>query len=284
VMDLVRDVAHSVWSPRLYAEIPAVPFGRALHYFLRVALALTVLRLVPFVVVGIALVPAVTAGLADIYPADLELRVTNGVVTTNMSEPYFIPMPDHIALADGPRNIAVIDARTPPSLGQLDEYQAAAWIQGDVIYVRGDIAGELVPIPIDEDTNLVLDRAAFDGYVAEAQPWILVIAGVGLVGALLALYAGFLLRLLYLLAAALLILGLSRALRYRWSYGDSYKAGLFAMTAAFLVDLAVDVAGLVAPVAGFSNMFTLVTVSTVVFNLAVARRRAAAPIASAAYR
>ncbi len=282
--DLFRDIAHSVWSPQLYAAMPTVPFGRALRHFLGLALALTVMRLVPFVVVGIMLVPAVTARLADLYPADLELRVTKGVVTTNMSEPYFIPMPDYLAVADGPRNIAVIDARTPPSLAQLDEYQAAAWIRGDVIYLRGDIAGELVPVPINEDTNLVLDRAAFNGYVAEAQPWILVIAGVGLLGALLALYAGFLLRLLYLLAASLLILGLGRVLRYRWSYGDSYKAGLFAMTAAFLVDLAVDVAGLVAPITGFSNMFTLVTVSTVAFNLAVARRRAAAPTASEVYR
>lgn len=273
MVNLCRTVANGVWSPPLYAEMPTVPFGRALRYFLGLALALTVLRLVPFVIVGITLIPAVTAGLADLYPADLTLTVTNGVITTNVSEPYFIPMPDYVALADGPRNIAVIDTRTSPSLDQLDEYQAAAWIHRDAIYLRGDIAGELVPIAIDEDTNFVLDRKAFDGYVADAQPWILVLGGVGLFGAFVALYAGFMLRLLYLLAAALLILGLARMLRYRWSYADSYKAGLFAVTTAFLVDLAVDVAGLVVPVTGFSNMFTLVTVSTVFLNLAVARRR-----------
>ena len=89
----------------------------------------------------------------------------------------------------------------------------------------------------------------------------------------MALYAGFMLRLVYLLAAALLIFGVARMLRYRWSYADSYRAGLFAMTAAFLVDLAVDVAGLATPIKGFSNMFTLVTVATVTFNLAFARRR-----------
>ena len=44
-------------------------------------------------------------------------------------------------------------------------------------------------------------------------------------------------------------------------------------TAAFLVDLVVDVAGVVSPVAGFSNMFTFVMVATVTLNLAVARRR-----------
>jgi hypothetical protein len=231
------------------------------------------MRLVPFVIAGIMLVPVVIAGLTDLYPADLELTVTNGAITTNVSQPYFIPMPEYVALADGPRNLAVIDTRTPPSLAQLDEYQAAAWIHSDAVYLRGDVAGELVSVPIDEDTSFVLDRKAFDKYVAEAQPWILVLGGVGLVGAFVALYAGFMLRLLYLLAAALLILGIARMLRYRWSYVDSYKAGLFAMTAAFLVDLAVDVAGLVAPIAGFSNMFTLVTVATVAFNLAVARRR-----------
>jgi hypothetical protein len=273
VVNFVRMVVSSIWSPRLYAKITTVPFRRAMRYFLALALILTVIRLVPFIVGGVVLLPLVTTGLVDLYPADLELRVTKGVVTTNVSEPYFIPMPEYVALADGPRNIAVIDTKTRPSAAQLDEYQAAAWIHRDAVYVRGDVAGELLPIPIDEDADLVLDRDAFEGYAADAQPWMLVLGGVGLVGALVALYASFMLRLLYLLAAAFLLLGVARILRYRWSYADSYKAGLFAMTSAFLVDLAVDVAGLVSPIAGFSNMFTLVTVATVTFNLAVARRR-----------
>jgi hypothetical protein len=273
VVNFVRMVANSIWSPRTYAEIANVPLGRALRYFYVLALLLTVIRLVPFIVGGLVLLPVVTTGLADVYPPDLEMRVTKGVVTTNMSEPYFIPMPDYVALADGPRNIVVIDTKTPPSLDQLDEFQAAAWVHSDAVYVRGEVAGELVPIPIDEDADLVIDRRTFEAYVADAQPWMLVLGGVGLAGALVALYASFMLRLLYMLAAALLILGMSRFLRFRWSYADSYKAGLFAMTAAFFVDLAVDVAGVVSPIAGFSNMFTLVTVATVTLNLAVARRR-----------
>lgn len=273
MVNFVRRVADSIWSPRFYAGITTVPFGRALRYFCLLAFLLTAIRLLPFIVGAIALLPVVTTSLADLYPLDLELRVTNGVVTTNVTEPYFIPMPDYVALADGPRNIVVIDTQTPPSPSQLEEYQAAAWIHSDAIYVRDDITGGLLPVPIDEDTDLVLDRQTFDGFVADSQPWILVLGGVGLLGALVALYASFMLRLLYLLAAALLIFGLARMLRYPWSYADSYKAGLFAMTAAFLVDLAVDLVGLVSPIAGFTNMFTLVTLATVAFNLAVARRR-----------
>lgn len=275
MVNFVRMVADSIWSPRTYAEIPSIPLGRALRYFLTLALLLVLIRLVPFIVGGVVVLPLVTTGLADLYPPELELRVTKGVVTTNVTEPYFVPMPEYVALADGPRNIAVIDTKTPPSLAQLDEYQAAAWIHSDAIYLRDDITGELFPLPIDEDTDLVLDRKTTDGYVADAQPWILVLGGVGLLGALVALYASFMLRLLYLLAAALLLFGVARMLSYRWSYADSYKAGLFAVTTAFLVDLAVDVAGLVIPITGFNNMFTLVTVATVTFNLAVARRRAA---------
>ena len=273
MVNFARKIADSIWSPRTYADIPSVPFGRALRYFLVLALVLTVIRLVPFVVAGVVLLPVVTTGLADLYPRDLELHITKGVVTTNVSEPYFIAMPEYVALADVPRNIAVIDTKTPPTLEQLDEYQSAAWIHSDAVYVRGDVAGELVSMPIDEDAEGVIDRATFEGYVANAQPWMLVLGGIGLAGAMLALYASFMLRLLYMLAAALLILGMSRFMRYRWSYADSYKAGLFAMTNAFLVDLAVDLAGLVSPVAGFSNMFTMVTVATVTLNLAVARRR-----------
>ena len=273
MVNFFRTIATSVWSPSFYAAIAAVSLGRALRYFLALALLLVAIRLVPFIVGGVVLLPLVTTGLADLYPPDLELRVTKGVVTTNVTEPYFIPMPEYVALADGPRNIAVIDTKTPPSLDQLDEYQAAAWVHSDAVYVRGDVAGELVPIPIDEDADLVMDRSAFEGYVADAQPWMLVFGGVGLVGALVALYASFMLRLLYLMAAAVLLLGAARILRYRWSYADSYRAGLFAMTTGFLVDLAVDVAGRVLPIAGFSNMFTIATVSTVVLNLAVARRR-----------
>jgi hypothetical protein len=272
-MNFLRMVADSIWSPRRYAEIPTIPLGRALRYFCKLALVLTAMRLVPFVVMGAALIPVVTTSLSDLFPPGLELRVTNGVITSNVPEPYFIPMPDYVALADAPRNIAVIDTRTQPSLAQLDEYQAVAWIHRDAIYVRGEIAGELVPVPMDADANLVFDRRTVDGYVAEARPWILVLGGVGLIGALVALFAGYMVRLLYLLAAALLIFGLVRVLRYRWSYADSYKAGLFGMTAAFLVDLAVDIAGLVSPITGFTNMFTLVMVSTVVVNLAAARRR-----------
>ena len=108
MVNFFRTIATSVWSPSFYAAIAAVSLGRALRYFLALALLLVAIRLVPFIVGGVVLLPLVTTGLADLYPPDLELRVTKGVVTTNVTEPYFIPMPEYVALADGPRYFAVI--------------------------------------------------------------------------------------------------------------------------------------------------------------------------------
>jgi hypothetical protein len=258
----------SVYSPRFYASMPERSGGGALGYFLVLALLCAAVAgvpsLPPVLALGATFTEWVEQGVG-LWPAELEVRVTNGQASTNVPEPYLIPLPSGQESAQL-KNLLVIDTRTPYSAAQFNRYQTVAWLTRDTLFLRDE--RQIRAVELTTMDGLTIDRATVETIGDVARPWVRIL-GVALAPLmLLAFYLLFLMRLAYLVAFAFAVWLLLRLFNRPRSYGLAYKVGLYAMTLGMLVDAARLALGL----GGFSFMFTLITLAVLVVNYAAARQ------------
>lgn len=294
-----RTIARSLYSPSFYATLPRRSVGSALGYFLSLCLLLTGPSAALYMPNSFDALRSAygsasrelerfLTGLVDGFPPSLMVQVSDGTISASIEpseEPYFF---GPLGEPGRPPSILVIDTRTPVSGAQFEEYSAEFWLTGDMLY-RWDPTTDAPRSALEDLQNLgirdiALDRATLRRWVDVISPW----ANGLLLGLVLAmfpwaaamLYVGYAWRLAYMLVAAFLILALLRATGGRMTYGDAYKAGLHGMTAALLVDLAVDLSRPWLGFSGFPFMFTLITLAVVTVNLVLARRWQSADLAS----
>ena len=108
-------------------------------------LSLTIIRLITLISPLLIDAPLALQGFAqsiiDCYPKDLEIKVANGQVSTNTSQPYFIHScqgsinQNQVRLG---QNLAVIDTQTPYSSSQFDKYKIQVWITKDAVVYKKD--------------------------------------------------------------------------------------------------------------------------------------------------
>lgn len=201
----------------------------------------------------------------DHYPDHLRIDVVNGRASTNVPEPYFIPLSN----GEDHHNLLVIDTRTPFSATQFNRYDTFAWLTADVLHVRGDNQIRTVDLSqLQEDftEDFTVDKSLVEALGDYVRPWLALIGPTLIFGAVVGLVALYWLRLLYLLPAALLIWLVARLFRRPGGYAVAYKTGLYAMTLAFLVEMVVSVTAPWTGFGGFPFMFTAITVGVVAAN------------------
>lgn len=267
-MNFLKTIINSIYSPPFYLSIPQKSFGSALGYFLLLALLLTIVRSIfpiwSFLTVGQNEVKIFIDQMVNAYPHELEVRVRNGKVTTNVQEPYSIPLPeDKNRTAEDDSNLVVIDTNTPFSAAQFNQYKTIAWVAKDSIFVRGDSDAEIETIDLSQVSDFTVNKAFVNSIIAKISPWLSLITPLAIVGIPLGSYMIHTARLVYLLFLALLILLLTKIFKKPLSYSRSYQVGLYAMTLALLVELAFEWIGF----SGFPFMFTIISLLVVIVNI-----------------
>ena len=267
---LARLVA-SVYSPGFYAGLPARSGTRALLYFLLLCALLTLVYAATVVPVATELqggAAKLLSGLVDSYPDALQVRLANGRVSTNAPEPYFVANTG----SDGPKNLLVIDTKTPFGVAQFNRYDTLAWLTADTLVVRDQQQAQFRTIDLSEIPDTQVDKAVIRQLGAQIAPWLSAIGPLVVLAALVGIYFAYLLRLAYLVLFALLIWLIARLCGQRWTYGVAYKAGLYAMTLPLVLGTVVGLTRGATGFNGFPFMFTLVMLAVVALNLAQAPR------------
>lgn len=263
-MKFFSDLKSSVYDPKFYANIPFVKGGRAFGYFALLTLCLAIVHtalLAPKVLDAQKQFPSWVAQVIEQYPDGLEVKIRKGKVSTNVKEPYFIKVPN------GSDNILVIDTKTPYSAEQFEEYDSPVWLTKDSLVSRSDSKTEIQSLEdVEEFTinNQLVDQTGgkLKPFVATLAKLFLPLTAVGLW-----LYY-FTFKLFYLLIFSLVALFIAKAFKQQWRYSDAYKAGLFAITPALVVQLLVDVFSL----PSFMFMVSSITALVLVVNLAGASK------------
>lgn len=243
-----RTLVRTMHDKSFYREIKGTSFSQALAYFLKYHLLITVvitvwaMGMVGWFLFGGAL-DEIVGMTEELYPEDLAVTVEDGVVSTNVQEPYFVPIPQEWE-ADSKgqevpfENILVIDTNTPVSLEAAETYSTAVLVGERSFGVHNENRGfEIQRIP--ENVEVVIDRA----WVEEKAAWISrmakpIVFAVALLAIPTVVFLSLsIVTLLYLLFAALLFWLVMKTKRLDYTYSQSYISSMYLVTLPQLVML-----------------------------------------------
>src|SRR3989344_3778063 len=146
-MNIFKLIAKSVYGPDLYLSLKDKKFGFSLAYFFKFILLLSLLVAI---VTGIIIGPKINdfiqrfgTRMVEYYPDELEITIKDGKTSTNVNEPYYLPIPDEFigaleseAVVYGINqteieNLLVIDTKQTFSVESFEQYKTLALLTTD---------------------------------------------------------------------------------------------------------------------------------------------------------
>ena len=267
-MTILSKIKSSIYSPSFYAEVQKKSLGSAFGYFFLLILLVSLIGTFPvifsFVTKGQNELKSIISDVKNKYPQELEVKIKDGVASTNVVEPYVIPMTSDMKNeTTGLQNLLVIDTKTPFSITQYKKYNAAVWLTKDGVYYRSNNTEEVRSQPLEKFGNVTINKKYVDEMVGKISPWIKYLAPILLIVIIIGLFLFHMLRLAYLFFFALCALLLAKAMKKSLSYGTAYKVGLYAITLGFIVELFQWFLGMT----NIPFLFTVVSLIVVYINL-----------------
>lgn len=235
---------NSFSSVEYYKDVIKAPFSFSLKYFLFFSLLLSLAVTVFFVAKLFSPVnnfltrfPQV---LVKAYPEELQIKITKGVVTTNVQEPYFIPI-DRLETtfqefdrqvqglkSDQIENLMVID--TAATAEDLARYQTYALLtKNNLIYYKDD--GRIEVVSLDNINDFTVNQGFIQGTVNRILPFLRIL-GVMLIPFVLAGSLVFfsLFQLSYLLVVAFVLFLVAKLISVPVAFSKAYQIDLHVAT------------------------------------------------------
>lgn len=227
-------------SPPYYADILKAPFSFSLKFFyfffFVYALLFTLLVTIRVFLPLNDLISALPEKLVEVYPAELEVRIRNGEVSTNVPEPYRIPLEDvKNTLEQSSRRVLgtgteamdyflVID--TQGKIDDFFQYQTYVLLtKNHLSYLNED--GHLETISLTNIDNLTINRKTVESVVGRVVPFLrFIVPGLAVITFFFVLISYPSTKLLYLLFFALVLLVIGKVIKFPLSYSKSYQLGL----------------------------------------------------------
>ena len=236
-MNFLQSVQSSVYNPEFYSELVEKPFSYSLYYFFSLVL---ILAFIGTGILGTSLIPSLHSITENIdqkilatYPQNLIITIKDGIVSTNVQEPYSIVVPQELTSSKNfpqdIQNLIVIDTHAPFTLEAIKKHKTVALLTKDALIYR-DENGAFKIKPVKEIPDTVISKATIQRYIEKARPFIKFIAPISVLMIFLGLIIFFSANLLYLVFGAGLIWIISKFKRAMLSYKKAYQIGLHAIT------------------------------------------------------
>lgn len=94
---LIENIKKSIYGPTYYQELLSRPASFSWKYYFAFTLTLTIFLTITLSVPLVSKVHQVARDLPEkffaYYPDELEVRIDKGVASSNVVEPYFLPVP-----------------------------------------------------------------------------------------------------------------------------------------------------------------------------------------------
>ena len=243
--NVYNDFKNSFYCQDFYESVLEKPFSKGVAFVL-------ILTALSTFVVGVkfylTVIPDIKEFISEenvlsLYPDELEVTIEQGVVTTNVDEPYTINFPGwDVDLKEEnklPSNFIVIDTSNGEentALGDIRSYDAMFILMSDSFAVQED-NGEIRIIPLKDVESFTLNEEILGVLVSKFAKWLPVIIGVlsiiAWAGATLGMFAIYLLSLVFL---SVIPFAVSRIKGGNFSYKESYKFSLYALGPVILLD------------------------------------------------
>lgn len=234
---------NSFSSAKYYNEVIKTPFSFSLKYFLFFSLLLSIVTTV-FLSVSMVIplnefLAKVPRLLVKVYPAELEVRIRKGQVSTNVEEPYYIPLQQveqsvkeefqvKGATSEEIRNLVVID--TAASVEDLSKYQTAVLVTKQYLSYRRD-DGRIETFPFSNIDDVTINQNMMQRVAQYISPFLMYVPLV----VILLLFFGSLFwfvtsQLIYLLFTALALYLVGKWIKYDLNYHKAYQVDMHLAT------------------------------------------------------
>lgn len=215
------------------------------------------------------------AKLETLYPPELEIHIKSGMVTTNVPEPYFIPMKDvenvlkdNTVLGTNSRqtvNLLVID--TKASIDDFERYQSAVLItKNDMVVAKDDNKYEVYPLR--DWPDMVINRKQAVQMINTVKPlltWVIPIVLVAVFLGFSLFFPSFLTTMLLWYAFAVWIV--AKILSYPLGYKKSYQLAMHIILIPVTFVALLGVIPVIIPVPFFHTIVTVLLAGYILTGL-----------------
>lgn len=266
----------SVYSPEFYREVLGKSFSFSIKYFYSVVLVLAVALTIG---ISVDLVPKAYAFLRDLgpaildyFPSELEVRIKDGTASSNVTEPYALPLPDELrqfmksseGVAPRAKNLFVIDTRGSFSEEEFKNYDTLVLLTKNSVAWQNEKKGKIELQTLDQTPNTTINKKKVSelvDVVNRLSRWVIPFF-IFAIFAFMMVVLSF--HLVYLLLAAFLIWFLGRIKKTGIGYKKAYQVGLHAMSLGMAFDF---FAFFLAPGARVRFLFTILMLVVAWINL-----------------
>lgn len=276
-MKLLTEIRNSIYNPIYYRVVRSESTKKALGYYYRFTLTLAVILTIIFAIIFVPLLTIFThivkGELANWYPAELELRLHNGEVSSNVTEPYKIPLPEkwreEISKSDQAKlgdleNLLVIDTTHEFDLKQFEAYKTPAWLtKNSLVYYRDHDRIAIEPLA-NYKTDLTVNQTLIRDWITKLSPFLAILAPAAVIAVLVGLIVAFSLYLVGLFLVALLVMLVGWLKQIKLSYWEAYRIAIHAATLPILLRFLL---GALTPFIGLNFLPTILLLCVVAFNL-----------------
>ena len=240
IKTFIHVLKNTFTKPSYYKEILKAPFSFSfkffIFYFFLFAIISTIFVSINFLSKTQSYIRNLPAMLIEAYPEELELKIKNGEVSTNVKEPFKITVKevekvfeenkDNVlgAKEKDVENILVID--TSGTMEDFEKYNTAVFItKKNIMYISDK--GKYEIFPLSEVGDVTINRSMVEMVVGNLAPLLnFVFPGLVLfvfIGTFVFIPIG---KMTYLLFFALVLWIIAKLMKYVLSFGKAYQMGL----------------------------------------------------------
>lgn len=251
---MLNHVKDSIYGPEFYKKQKGESLGQAFGYFFKLLLLVSAITVLIFAIVVIPKISKFAsnefaAEVTSYYPADLQVTIKGGHASSNMSEPYSIAIPTRtntqtLNTTQPAANLLVIDTTHPLVIEDFAKYRTLLLLTKDYV-VSQDRNGKISATSLRSMPDVVINKVAVGDFLTKAVPYIKMIIPFVLIGFYIGIYIYNTIAYLFVLLISSLILWIVyKVQKKHLSYRTCFKLGLYATTAAIVIDLVFSMASL----------------------------------------
>ncbi len=237
-MEFLRTIRKSIYDRAFYAEAKTVPFGSALKQYSLFVLCIAFITSLTIYASFLAWSSEIResgnlrADILSLYPDELTLTFQSGQVSSNVDEPYSIPMPKQFGTTKT-KNILVINTRGPITASDFDRYSTSAILGNDALWIYDAEKNKIEIQKLDRFSkeSIVVNKEKVtvwtDCALSVGQKVVMVLLVFLPLLLFVFLWMGY---LLYLLFGAVIIWIVGKMRKVDLTYSQSYKLGLSLIT------------------------------------------------------
>jgi hypothetical protein len=236
----------SFYNPAAYAAVRNSHLGHRLLFLFLVLLLLSVLTVGQLM---FAMVPAVSEiakedYVSRYYPDGLEVIFADGKASTNVEEPFLVPIPEEERQGENAEfdTYLAIDTRPDVDIETLSSYKAMILLTQQHIFVQGGNNDRIIPLTGFDD--LTLTEELVHEWSGILVTWFSILAiPFALLAIVFVAVFGTVFHALLSLAGALLVRLAGFFKKENLSYGQAYSIALFATVPVAIIQTAAYFAG-----------------------------------------